>query len=205
MDITKMQNDVVNRELQNFEGQIKQICASDYVSDEDYFRCSDLSATSESELNDLLLKMNISKSRQQRDNKIFTVKNDFSKNDFEVNGYIGKGSYAQVLKARRISNNTVNALKVVDKNLISKQGKLYQVFLENEVLKILDHPNIIKHYGIFEENEKIYTVLEYCSAGDFQEFILNNCKIILIKFLFNLKLLSFLLLKSLKLLNIYII
>ena len=122
--------------------------------------------------------MNISKSKQQRDHKTFTLKNDFSKNDFEVNGYIGKGSFAQVLKARHIANSTIHALKVVDKPLLVKEGKLHQVFIENEVLRMLDHQNIIKLSGIFEENDKIYSVLEYCSAGDFNEFITNNCKII---------------------------
>ena len=48
--------------------------------------------------------------------------------------------------------------------------------MESEVLRMVDHPNVIKIFGIFEDNDKIYTVLEYCSAGDFFEFIANNCK-----------------------------
>ena len=36
------------------------------------------------------------------------------------------------------------------------------------------HTNIIKIFGIFEENDKIYIVLEYCENGDFYEFLRNN-------------------------------
>jgi serine/threonine protein kinase len=36
------------------------------------------------------------------------------------------------------------------------------------------HPNIIKILGIFEENQKLYIVLEYCAGGDFYDFVKNN-------------------------------
>jgi serine/threonine protein kinase len=38
----------------------------------------------------------------------------------------------------------------------------------------ISHTNVIKIFGIFEENEKIYIVLEYCENGDFYEFLKNN-------------------------------
>ena len=55
-----------------------------------------------------------------------------------------------------------------------KKNKLYQIYLENELLLDLSHPNIIKIYGIFEENDKIYIVLEYCEKGEFNELLKNN-------------------------------
>jgi serine/threonine protein kinase len=31
-----------------------------------------------------------------------------------------------------------------------------------EKLSFIDHPNIVKIYGIFEQDDKIYVVLEFC-------------------------------------------
>lgn len=31
-----------------------------------------------------------------------------------------------------------------------------------EKLSLIDHPNIVKIYGIFEQEDKIYVVLEFC-------------------------------------------
>lgn len=158
-----------------------------YDNEDDYFKCSDMSATSENALDELLSKMSLNKTKNDEKTK-FIIKNEFSKSDFEIIGFLGKGNFANVLKARLINKNKIYALKVVEKSHLEKEDKLYQVFVENEVLRIFDHPNIIKIHGIFEENDKIYTALEYCSAGDFYEFIVNNSKFfILKKLLYNLK------------------
>ena len=55
-----------------------------------------------------------------------------------------------------------------------QENKLYQIYLENEVLLRVSNSNIVKIFGIFEETEKIYIVLEYCENGDFYEFLKNN-------------------------------
>jgi len=68
----------------------------------------------------------------------------------------------------------VFAIKIIEKSFMKHEKKLHQIYLENEILSKLSHPNIIKIYGIFEERSKIYIVLEYCEKGDFFEFIKNN-------------------------------
>ena len=50
------------------------------------------------------------------------------------------------------------------------------MYLENEILQRISHPNIIKIEGIFEENDKIFMVLEYLPNGDFYEFLKSNGK-----------------------------
>lgn len=63
---------------------------------------------------------------------------------------------------------------------------------EIEILKICQHPNIIKLYDIFETPEYFYIIMEYCSGGDIGKLIktLKNKKNIFQKklygkFLFN--------------------
>ena len=42
---------------------------------------------------------------------------------------------------------------------------------EIEILKICQHPNIIKLYDIFETPEYFYIIMEYCSGGDLFSYI----------------------------------
>jgi len=179
MDSTKIDYDlklnILEKTSQESEIETKaEIDSETLLNEEDYFKGSDLSAGSEKALDELLTKMN--KASNKKAKKKYKIINDYSKTDFEIIGFLGKGSFAQVLKARHNKLNEIIALKVVERSFLEKEYKFYQVFLEHEVLRMLDHPNVIKIKGIFEEHDKIYTVLEYCSAGDFREFIMNNCK-----------------------------
>jgi aurora kinase len=51
------------------------------------------------------------------------------------------------------------ALKVVDKKKIIKDNLLVQFIRELKIQSFLDHPNIIKTYGYFVDEENFYTVL----------------------------------------------
>jgi serine/threonine protein kinase len=70
------------------------------------------------------------------------------------------------------------AIKIINKNFY-KNIKL----LQNEILisLFLKHPNVVKTYEIFEDNENIYFVMEYIKGLTLGEFISNyklNSKII---------------------------
>lgn len=45
---------------------------------------------------------------------------------------------------------------------------------EFEILKRLDHPNIIKLYDIYEDNDYLYVVTELCEGGDLLQFANRN-------------------------------
>jgi 3-phosphoinositide dependent protein kinase-1 len=55
-----------------------------------------------------------------------------------------------------------------------QENKLYQIYIENEILQKVYHPNILKCEGIFEENDKIFMVIEYLQNKDFYEFLKIN-------------------------------
>ena len=95
----------------------------------------------------------------------FNSKNSFTKDDFEVLGILGKGAYAKVVKARYIKTNEIVAIKIIEKTFIEKENKVYQVYLENELLGKLFHKNIIKILGVFDDDKKINIVLEVTIYG----------------------------------------
>jgi serine/threonine protein kinase len=45
---------------------------------------------------------------------------------------------------------------------------------EIEVIKILQHPNIIRFYDVFEDLNNIYVVMEILSGGDLFTYLQKN-------------------------------
>lgn len=76
---------------------------------------------------------------------------------------LGEGAYGKVYKGTEKDSKEERAVKIIHKSKI----KNYQRFI-NEVtaLRTLDHPNIIKLYELFEDEEKLYLVQEMCRGGE---------------------------------------
>ena len=45
---------------------------------------------------------------------------------------------------------------------------------EIDILKNLDHPNIVKLYEVFEDDRDIYLVTELCTGGELFDEIVNR-------------------------------
>lgn len=56
------------------------------------------------------------------------------------------------------------AMKVIPKYLIKEREN--KLFDEVEILKSLDHPNIVNVYEIFMDDDNYYVIMEYLSGGD---------------------------------------
>ena len=96
-------------------------------------------------------------------------------NNYEVIGQIGSGSYGKVSKIIRKSDRKVLIWKEMRFEGISENGKK---LIQNEIniLRELNHPNIVKQYETFidNSNSKLYIVMEYCEKGDLDKLILKN-------------------------------
>lgn len=67
--------------------------------------------------------------------------------------------------AKHIKTKKKVAIKVIKKkNMSLKELELQK--REIEVLKICQHPNVIRLLDVFENPDYIYIVLEHCSGGD---------------------------------------
>ena len=114
------------------------------------------------------------------DNNCLTVKlkskNNYTKDDFEVITFSGKGAYGTVLQVYLIKDpkKKVYAIKKLDINSLFSVNRLYQAYLENDILNELDSPYIVKIYGAFESDGKIHLVMDYLPKGDFSYFIKSN-------------------------------
>ena len=89
---------------------------------------------------------------------------------YEVKEEIGKGRFGMVCKGKNKATGRIVAIKSMDKKEMRIED-LELVKTEMDVLKISQHPNIIKLYDIFENEDFIYIIMEYCGGGDLFSYI----------------------------------
>ena len=98
----------------------------------------------------------------------------YKESDFVKLSRLGNGSYGQVFKVKNKNTNKIYALKEINKVKLIKENKLYQIFIENEMLKLCSHPNIVKYYGFYESENTFSIIEEYCPFGDLSTFLHEN-------------------------------
>ena len=94
--------------------------------------------------------------------------------EYEIQEKLGEGTYGCVYKVLQKTTSFLRAVKAIKrKNVDSKS-------FSNEiaVLKTLDHPNIIKLFECYYDNNYYYMVEEYCSGGDLFDYIQKHCNYI---------------------------
>lgn len=81
--------------------------------------------------------------------------------NFDIGRPLGRGKFGNVYLAREKETKFVIALKVLFKKQIADQGIEHQVRREIEIQSHLRHPNILRMYGFFHDEARIYLILEY--------------------------------------------
>ena len=89
---------------------------------------------------------------------------------YDIKQKLGKGKFGLVKLGINKETQQKVAVKIMNKNNMDSSD-LELVRTEIEILKICQHPYIIKLYDIFENIDYIYIIMEYCSGGDLFSFI----------------------------------
>lgn len=91
-------------------------------------------------------------------------------NYFEILETLGVGSYGAVSKIRDRKTGLIQAMKEVVKIQVPEdQMKLFMN--EIEMLKGLDHPNIMKIFQVIESKKSFYIICEYLAGGELFELL----------------------------------
>ncbi|CAI2176132.1 1196_t:CDS:2, partial [Funneliformis geosporum] len=88
-----------------------------------------------------------------------------SMKDFKVGHEIGKGKYGRVHLATDKSSGYIVALKMLLKQELNHSKLLQQLEREVEIQGNLNHSNIIKLYGYFQDEKRVVMVLEWAPFG----------------------------------------
>ncbi|CAD8147146.1 unnamed protein product [Paramecium pentaurelia] len=81
---------------------------------------------------------------------------------------IGAGGQGCVIKVKCKLNNEIRAMKVIKKINEDKNENFRKEF---QNLKLLDHPNILKLYHSFEDDQRFYIISELCEGGTLSQYI----------------------------------
>ncbi|KAF0290500.1 Aurora kinase A [Amphibalanus amphitrite] len=86
--------------------------------------------------------------------------------DFEIGRPLGKGKFGNVYLAREKNSRYIVALKVLFKTQLQKSHVEHQLRREIEIQSHLRHPNILKMFGYFYDDKRIYLILEFAPKGE---------------------------------------
>jgi len=103
---------------------------------------------------------------------VFIQPNDFIfenpsniRDNYRIGQIIGSGTFAKIRLCIHKATGAQRALKVIPKNRFNPDQ---EQILKNEVKihKSLDHPNIVKMYEYFRDENRYYIIMEIISGGE---------------------------------------
>lgn len=92
--------------------------------------------------------------------------NEWSLDDFEIGRPLGRGKFGHVYLARHRKTKFIVALKAISKKQLLKNKLETQLIREIEIQSHLNHENVLKLHGWFQEPKRVFFILEYAPGGE---------------------------------------
>jgi len=103
---------------------------------------------------------------------IVSQSNKKPSDDYKRLNFLGEGSYAAVYCVENRITGSKRAMKVISKNENCSEEDDKEILNEINILRTLDHPNILKIFEFYSSKESYSIVTELCQGGElFQEII----------------------------------
>lgn len=98
---------------------------------------------------------------------------------------LGAGSTGRVLLAEHMSTGQRAAVKVVSKSVLNSMeqsddkgrdaaGLAYGIEREIIIMKLLNHPNVLRLYDVWETSKSLYLILEYVEGGELFDLLVER-------------------------------
>lgn len=86
---------------------------------------------------------------------------------FEILELLGHGAFGKVFKCRMKGEEQQEyAMKILKKAFLYRNKHLKYAITECNILKLAEHPFVIKMHYSFQTPDNLYMILEYCSGCD---------------------------------------
>ena len=90
---------------------------------------------------------------------------------YKIGKLLGKGAFGKVnLSVHKLTGKLV-AIKSISKQCLTDEISKKKVMQEFSILKLINHPYIIRLFETFESKKHILFVIELCEAGDLLNFV----------------------------------
>lgn len=99
--------------------------------------------------------------------------------DFRVESQVGEGNFSRIVRATYTPTGEVFALKIVEKQRVKRlrirHANIFnEIGMEKDVLNRLRHPNVIRLYHTFQDNDNLYFVLEFLDGGELLDHLMHE-------------------------------
>ncbi|KAI9798306.1 MAG: hypothetical protein M1833_004878 [Piccolia ochrophora] len=91
---------------------------------------------------------------------------------YRLGDCLGKGAFGSVYRALNVGTGETVAIKQIKLADLPK-SELRVIMLEIDLLKNLNHPNIVKYQGFVKSTDSLYIILEYCENGSLHSICKN--------------------------------
>ena len=113
-----------------------------------------------------LNKLSSSSSSKPPSTSSSSTSKSWSLKNFDIGRPLGRGKFGSVYLAREKKSKFVVALKVLFKSQLIKSNVEHQLRREIEIQSHLRHPHILRLYGYFHDETRVYLILEYAPRGE---------------------------------------
>ena len=112
---------------------------------------------------------------QETPKEISHLNKELLGSSFELQHFLGLGSFGKVFKGYDRRSQSDCAIKVYLKGDF-KQNLQEIIYDEANLLKSLSHPNIVKFYGLYETSNYIFLSMELIAGGSLKDLIESRKK-----------------------------
>lgn len=107
------------------------------------------------------------------DLKAQSYASDSGKGVFKIIKTLGKGNFAKVKLALHLPTGREVAIKVIDKTQLNSSAR-QKLYREVRIMKLLNHPNIVRLFQVIESDRTLYLIMEYASRGELFDHLVKN-------------------------------
>jgi hypothetical protein len=86
--------------------------------------------------------------------------------NYEIVGKLGEGTFGTVLKGVHVHVGETVAIKVLEKSRINTADEIERVGREVQILKSVQHANVVRLWELLYTRDKIYLVMEFSAQGE---------------------------------------
>ena len=130
-----------------------------------------------------IIENTISDLPSERGNKASTIKQNIKvstgmivnrstdnlKDKYQIIKKVGEGGFGTVWKVMHVKTGLIRTMKRIAKS--KNEDEIEHLINEINILKKLDHPNIVKLFEFFVEPDGFYTITEFCHHGELDDLI----------------------------------
>lgn len=92
--------------------------------------------------------------------------------EYNIIKMLGSGGFGSVMLGVHYLTKEKRAIKIIDASKFGNAQDIDIVFREAEMLKIINHPNIVKFHHFFTlKNMKVAIIMDYLEGGELGHYV----------------------------------